>query len=253
MIKPAFAAAVAVATLALPHAAPLHAASVEIDAEGPVIELSITEEVEAEPDMVTIGAGVSTDAPTAVEALRLNSVEMRRVIDRIKALGVDEKDIQTSGISLNPDYDYNSETRQSKIKGYTASNQVRVKLRDIDATGRVLDALVVAGANDLSGPNFSIADDTAAKAQARQRAIARGEKRALEYAAMLGFDGVKVLQVEEGISGRSQYAGRAAMSIETELPADAAAPIQPGLVSSGVSITITYELTGGEAASTTEE
>src|SRR3546814_12041918 len=64
----------------------------------PLVELMILEEIELAPDMAIISAGVTSDAPTAVEAMRQNSVEMRRVIDRIKAQGVAEKDIQTSGI-----------------------------------------------------------------------------------------------------------------------------------------------------------
>lgn len=253
MIKPAFAAAVAFATLGHLNAAPLCAASVEIEAEGPVIELSIYEEVEAEPDLVTIGAGVATDALTAVEALRLNSVEMRRVIERVKALGIDEKDIQTSGISLNADYSYNDQTRQSEFKGYSASNRVSIKLRDIDTTGQALDALVVAGATDLSGPSFMLSDDTAAKTQARTRAMARGEELALEYAAKLGMDGAKVLMVEEGTAGRSISRGNVLGAFAAKTSVETMAPVQPGMVSTGVLLTITYELTGGEAASTTGE
>ncbi|MEL7218482.1 MAG: SIMPL domain-containing protein, partial [Pseudomonadota bacterium] len=116
---------IATAMAACALSAPAHAATIEIESEGPVIELSIFESVTAEPDMATISAGVSTTATSAVEAMRLNSAEMTRVINQIKALGVDEKDIQTTGINLNARYDYNRTSRENEFRGYqvmTAGN-----------------------------------------------------------------------------------------------------------------------------------
>ncbi len=224
-------------------AAPAHAANIEIEAEGPVIELNIYESIEAEPDIVEIGAGVSTNATTAVEAMRQNAVEMQRVVDRIKSLGVAERDIQTSGISLNPRYEYNRTTEQNVFVGYQVSNRVSVKLREIEETGAVLDALVVAGATDLSGPNFSIEDDTAAKTTARKRAIERANARAAEYAQMLGHDGYKVLEINESISGRGEaLVGTAMRTADIQLTSAPKSPVQPGLVSTGISLTIKYEL-----------
>ncbi len=230
--------ALAAATLAIPATA--SAQLVEIEASGPVIELSVFERVTAEPDLVTIGAGVTSNATTAVEAMRLNSAEMQRVIDRIKSLGVPDEDIQTTGINLSPRYDYDRANQRQIFRGYTVSNRVSVKLREIEATGEVLDALVVAGATDLSGPSFSIENDEAAKDIARAAAVQRAEERANAYAAMYGYDGVRVLSITEAIQGYSQGPQPrvyAADAIEAQ-----AAPVQPGLVSTGVSITIKYEM-----------
>ena len=234
--------ALAASTLAIPA----HAAVVEIESEGPVIELSIFESVTAEPDMATISAGVSTSAPTAVEAMRLNSVQMRQMIDQIKAQGVDEKDIQTTGINLNARYEYNRTTQQNEFRGYQVSNRVSVKLREIEETGQVLDALVLAGATDLAGPSFSIEDDAAAKDQARGRAVERAQDRARAYAAMLGYDEVRVLEISEAIQGRGP-AQQVAMRSAMEADVQAAPPVQPGMVSTGVSITIKFELVGTES------
>ncbi len=143
------------------------AAEVQVTNNGPVVELTINENVEAEPDLVTVSAGVTTQARTAVEAMRTNATQMTAVIDRNKALGVPQRDIQTAGISLGAQYDYNQATQRQVFRGYQASNRVSVKLRDIPRTGEVLDALVAAGATDLGGPDWSIDDDTAARAQAR--------------------------------------------------------------------------------------
>lgn len=230
----------AASALTLPAHA-LAAANVDITANGPVVELSVSESVDVAPDTATIGAGVTTEAGTATEALRQNSAEMQTVIARIKALGVAEKDIQTTGINLSARYDYDQQTQRQVFRGYQASNRVSVILRKIDDTGRVLDALVAAGANDLNGPNFSIDDDTAAKVAARKRAVARAEAQAKEYAVMLGYDGVKVLAINESIVGNGPMPemtkGRGLYGIAAD-----AAPVQPGMVQAGVNIAITYEL-----------
>ena len=239
MIRPALALAATAAAIALP--AQTYAANVEIDASGPVIELDIYEAVTVAPDMATIGAGVTSEAPTAVEALRMNSAEMQKVIDRIKALGIAEKDIQTTGINLSARYDYDREGQRQIFRGYQVSNRVSVNLRKIEDTGKVLDALVAAGATDLSGPNFSIENDDAAKDAARKRALERATDRATAYAAMLGYDGARVLSVRESISGSGPMPEGAMLRMSADMPS-AAPPVQPGMVATGVSISITYEL-----------
>ena len=244
MLKPL--AALAVAAAALPAHA-LAAPNVEIGASGPVVELNVFESVDVAPDTATIGAGVTTDAATATAALRQNSTEMQKVIARIKALGVAEKDIQTTGISLNARYDYDQQTQRPVFRGYQASNRVSVILRTIDDTGRVLDALVEAGANDISGPAFSIDDDTAAKNAARQRAVERANAQAKAYAEMLGFDGAKVLAITESLVGHGAMPEMAKSRGVMATAADAA-PVQPGMVQTGVNVSITYELTKSTAA-----
>lgn len=238
MMKPAIALAAATA-LTLPVTG-LAAANVDIASNGPVVELNVFESVDVAPDLATIGAGVTTEAPTATEALRQNSSEMQKVIARIKALGVAEKDIQTTGINLNARYDYDQQTQRQVFRGYQASNRVSVILRKIDDTGRVLDALVQAGATDLSGPNFSIDDDTAAKDAARARAVERAGAQAKAYAAMLGYDGARVLAISESMAGNGPMPVMAKSRMMAEMAE--AAPVQPGMVQAGVNVSITYEL-----------
>ncbi len=233
-------AAIALAALA---STPALSAGVEIEAKGPVIELSVYESVNVDPDMATIGAGVTTEAATATAALRQNSVEMRRVIDRIKKLGIAEKDIQTTGINLHPRYDYDQQNQRQVFRGYQVSNRVSVKLRKIEDTGKVLDELVSAGATDLSGPSFSIENDDLAKDAARKRAVERARDRANAYAAMFGYSGVRVLQVSESVVGRGPMPITRDVSVEMAKASDA--PVQPGQVEAGVNVSITFEMTGG--------
>ena len=221
-------------------ASPAAAANIEIATSGPVVELSITESVKARPDIATIGAGVTTLAPTAVEAMRANAKDMNSVIDRIKALGIAKDDIQTTGISLNAQYDYDRTAQKQVFRGYRASNQVSVVLRDLDDAGKVLDALVAAGATDLSGPNFSIEDDTKAKAAARKAAVERARAQAMEYAEVSGYKGIRLLEISEAIRSTPQPMMRVAMDMAAEA---APTPVEPGLVAASVSISVKYEMT----------
>ena len=236
-----------VSTLALIPAAaamtasPLSAAEVQIQASGPVIELTISEEVKAEPDIANVSAGVSSEAKTAVEAMRINAREMTAVIDRIKALGIDAKDIQTTGVNLNALYDYNQQTQRQVFRGYAASNRVSVILRDVARTGSVLDALVAAGATDIGGPSFAIDDDTAAKAQARKAAMQSARTRAMEYAGWAGYSDIRLLEVSESVMSSGPQPMMRTMDASIEV--QATTPIQPGMVGTGVTITVKYEMT----------
>lgn len=224
-------------------AAPATAAEVQIQATGPVVELTVTESVEGEPDIVDVGAGVTSQAQTAVEAMQQNATAMAAVVERIKALGIAERDIQTTGISLGAQYDYDQQNRRQVFRGYQASNRVSVKLRDVQATGRVLDALVAAGATDLSGPNWSVEDDSAARSQARTTAMEAARLRALEYARLAGYSDIRLLEISETFAPPRPMpmAGRA---VELQA-ASADTPVQPGLVESSVTVTVKYELSGG--------
>lgn len=225
----------AASALAVPAAAEVH-----VESKGPVVELTVNESVEAEPDIVTVSAGVTSQARTAVEAMRSNAQAMTAVIDRIKALGVPERDIQTIGISLGAMYDYNQTTQRQVFRGYQASNRVSVKLRQIDRTGEVLDALVAAGSTDLGGPDWSIDDDTAARTQARRQAMETAHAQALEYARAAGYSDIRLLEVSETIASQPPMPFMRTVAVEQ---AAASTPTQPGLVQAGVTVRVSYEMT----------
>jgi uncharacterized protein YggE len=216
------------------------AAAVEVTSTGPVVELTVNESVEAEPDVVTVSAGVTTQAPTAVEAMRANAQSMTAVIDRIKALGVPERDIQTTGINLGAMFDYDQASRRQVFRGYQVSNRVSVKLHGIERTGEVLDALVAAGATDLGGPEWSIDDDTAARAQARRAALETAHAQALEYARASGYSDIRLLEISEAVGSQPPMPFLRAARAEA---ADVATPVQPGMVRAAVAVRVTYEMT----------
>ncbi len=215
------------------------AANVEIVAHNPVIELSVSEQVDSAPDTATFSTGVETRAPTATQALRDNSVQARAVIDRLKSLGIAEKDIQTTGINLRADYDYDQESRENRFVGYVVSNQVSATVKDISKLGQILDAIVTSGATNLNGPSFSISDDSKLKDVARERALANAKARAMSYARAEGYSGVRVLSISEGMSHQSE----APMMRMEASTSKSAPPIAPGQVGTVVSLNITYEMT----------
>lgn len=231
-----------IAVAATGMAASASAAEIQIAVAGPVVELSVSETVKAKPDIATVGAGVTTLAPTAVEAMQRNAREMDGVIAKIKALGIAGDDVQTTGINLYAQYDYDQAQRRQVFRGYQASNQVSVTLRKVMDTGKVLDALVAAGATDINGPSFSIDDDTAAKAQARKAAMTRARDQAVEYAKMAGYSGVRLLEVNEAISFSPPMPMMKAMA-EVASDAGSRTPVEPGLVGTSVTVTVKYEMT----------
>ena len=222
-------------------AAPAGAAEIQLQSQGPVVELSVTETVKARPDLATVSAGVTTQAPTAVEAMRLNANAMDAVVQRIKSLGIAADDIQTTGIDLGAQYDYDQSRQRQVFRGYQASNRLSVILRKVPDTGRVLDTLVAAGVTDISGPSFSIDDDTGPRAQARKAALDKAKSQAEDYARWAGYSGVRLLQVSELLNpGRPipMMEGRMAMAQDAK-----ATPVEPGLVGTSVTVNVTYELT----------
>lgn len=225
-------------------AAPASAASIQIATNGPVVELNVTESVKQKPDMATISAGVTTRAQTAQQAMQQNATQMNSVINRIRSLGIARDDVQTAGINVHAEYDYDSNAHKQVFRGYQASNRVTVVLRDLDRMGATLDALVVAGATDINGPNFSLEDDTAQRSIARKQAVARAFAKAREYAAAAGYGGVRLLEIDEG--GSSAPPPRPVAFKVAESAAQAPTPIEPGLVVTSVSIDAKFELMGGK-------
>ena len=169
---------------------------------GTRLDISATGETTRVPDVAIISAGVVTRAPTAAAAISENSARMDRVLAALKRAGVADRDVQTSSINLNPEYRY-QENRAPELVAYSATNQVSIRFRDIRSSGKILDALVAEGANQINGPTLTIDKPEAALDEARVNAIANGRARADLYARALGKRVVRVVSVSEG--GGSYY------------------------------------------------
>lgn len=175
----------------------------------------------ARPDIAHVSVGVQTQAPSAQQAQADNNQQMQAVIDRVKALGIQDRDIRTSGISLHP---IHGEER-NQITGYQASNNVRVTVRDVNQAGQVLDAAVTAGANLAGNITFGIQDDKQLRQQALQAAVQDARTKADALAQPLSLRITSVVAVSEerfgGPRPMEDFARPAAM-------AQGAVPVEPG-------------------------
>ncbi|MDQ2701534.1 MAG: SIMPL domain-containing protein [Pseudomonadota bacterium] len=165
--------------------------------DGTLLSVSAQAEASRAPDVATLSAGVVTQAADANAAMRDNAAQMDKVMAAIRAAGIAERDIQTSGISVHPQYRY-AENQPPAITGYQASNTVNLKVRDIANLGKVLDALVASGANQVNGPGFEIDKPEVVYDEARREALKKAQARARMYASELGLKVRRIVSIDEG-------------------------------------------------------
>jgi uncharacterized protein len=210
--------------------------------ETTLVAVSAHAEARRPPDIATLSAGVVSLAPDANSAMRGNAEQMSRVVAAIKAAGIADKDVQTSGVSLNPDYQHLA-NRPPRIKGYYASNTVSVTVRDVGHLGEILDALVAIGANQINGPTFDIEDKDAVLDEARAKALDKARARAEGYAKRLGLRVTRVVSIDEtGGRGVPIPMRMRANAVAQAADAYAEAPIAPGENVLGLSLDVVYEL-----------
>ncbi len=222
----------------------LRTSELKIDPANPVIDLSVTESVTSAPDMASFSTGVETSALKARDAIQKNAVKMSAVMAQLKAIGIADKDIQTSALSLRRDVDY-LPTGKTRFKGYTVANQVSAKLRDLSRLGDVLDALAAGGATEFNGPNFELDNNETAKNAARDKAWATATKLAEYHARKAGFSGVKVVRVSEAISQQSQqeplYMVKQAYAAEAAADATST-PMAAGEIATEVRLSVSFTM-----------
>jgi uncharacterized protein YggE len=240
--------------MALAQQAPT--ASIAEMASTPLVRVNITEALRTPPDEASMTVGTQAKAPTATAAVAANKVKTEKLLATIRAAGIRERDIQTQGIQLQPDYRWDNEPngrgRQTLI-GYIASNSVQIKTRNIGTLTSLLDALTTAGADSVYGPNFGISDPSPLRREARVRAMERGKAEASEYARNNGYASVRLLSVEEGAS----YRGTDVIVTGSRIAAVAAPPppppprpgperdsgiVAPGQLETSVSLNLLYRM-----------
>lgn len=193
-------------------------------------------EVKGKPDTATVQIGVETEAQTAQEALAQNNAQAQAIIQKLKELGVAEKDIQTSSFNIFPNY--GNDGRQ--VSGYRVSNIVSVTIRNLDQAGTLLDQVVQAGANSVYGVSFSVANPEALLEQARTAAIENAKARATQLAGASGAAVGEVLLISENISSQPPIPMPMARA---EAAQDAASvPVQAGEQSFTVDVQVTFAL-----------
>ena len=204
-------------------------AMAESNAEKLVRTISVTGEGEttAKPDMATMQIGVDRKAVTARAALQANSEAMDAAIGALKKAGVAQKDMQTSNVSLYPDYVYDRQAEEQRLRGYRASNTLTVKFRDLDKMGSVLEAAVASGANELRGISFGFTDPKPLFEKARTAAVKDAKAKASLYAEAAGVRLGDLITIgEPGLS--MPVALKQAEADVVRVTASRAVPIQAG-------------------------
>jgi len=197
-------------------------------------------EVRGAPGKATISTGVVSEAATAAAALAANSKAMAAAIARLKALGIADRDLQTSNFSVVPRYfSARNSKKPPSIVGYTVSNQLAVVVRELSELGQVLDAVVSQGANQISGPRFGFDDPEKLRDIARARAAADALRKANLYASALGVTLGPILSVSE--TGR--FSPRPiAMAARMESMAARDVPIEAGELGLNAQVNIVWEI-----------
>jgi uncharacterized protein YggE len=238
-MRKALIAALALGAAAWTAPATAQQAAITQTIAGTRLDVTATGDVTRVPDVAIISAGVVSRAATATGALQDSANRMDRVLAALKRAGVADRDIQTSSVNLNPEYRY-PENQSPQLVGYTATNTVTIRFRDIRNSGKILDALVAEGANQINGPSLTIDKPEAALDEARAKAIAAGRARAELYARSLGMRVVRVVSVSE--SGGYAVPPPAPPMPMMAAESRAYTKIEPGEQKLQVSLAITFEL-----------
>jgi uncharacterized protein YggE len=198
------------------------------------ISVNGTGRILVKPDVADLSLGVSIVRDKAKDSEAAAADAMAKVIAALKAAGVKDADIQTAQLSLQPEYDWSSNTQ--RLTGYRTDNLVTVVVRDLTKVGETIDSAVDAGATNVNGISFRVDDQSPVEAQARDAAMhdAKAKADALAKAAGVNITGVaSISEVSTPIPGPIMYATGA-------VARDSATPVQPGNVTLEVTVTVTY-------------
>ncbi|MBE1282559.1 MAG: DUF541 domain-containing protein [Rhodobacteraceae bacterium] len=207
-----------------------------------LITVSGQGQVDAVPDMATITLGVTHEHAEAGQAMDAVSLAMTEMLSRLKALGLEDRQIQTTQITLNPlwanrNHDSNSAPR---ITGFVASNAVSVNVLDLDHLGRVMDAVLTGGANDFNGLRFGLQEPEPLMSQARAKAVDDAIRKARELATAAGIELGDVMSITEHGGGR-------VTPVHAEMSARAASvPVAAGEMAVTVGVNMVFEIEDAE-------
>jgi len=210
-----------------------YARTITIDGEG---------KVTAKPDIALINLSVVSQGSTVKQVTLDGNQKMTEVINAVKALGVDAKDVMTSSYNLYPDYAY-PENQQPQIKGYSLTQGIAVKVRKLDTVDDVLDVGIKSGANQVGQLSFDIDEDSALKKEARDMAFKKAREKADQMASAAGVSIGRVITFSEGYSAPvtpmyRQYD----MAYATSAEMAPAPSIEPGSKELVVTVSVTYEI-----------
>ena len=195
--------------------------------------------IKVKPDHAEIRVGVVSDAPTAQAAAQSNARETSQVIDTLRAAVGKAGQLKTSGYAISPQYQYGNNA-PPKLTGYRATNTVLVEMDDISAVGKVIDASVKAGANEMNGISFSLRDEQPVLEQALTEAATKARANAEAIAKALGAKVVAVIDAEA--TGSQQPPIRPMAMVARAMPKAESTPVEAGTLEVSASVTVTLQI-----------
>jgi uncharacterized protein YggE len=235
------AAALFASALALPLTTPAHAE----DSNPREARIVVSGEAQSAiaPDLAIVALGVTETRKTAREALSANNASMAAVLKALKADGMADKDLQTSGFSIQPDYSYpqneDGTPKPPVLNGYTVSNMLSVRIRDLSKVGAVLDTAVTLGVNQGGDIRFTNLDPQKAIAAAREGAMKDAIAKARTLADSAGVALGRVVEISESTS-RPEPVPMVRMAMAKE--AADAVPVASGENSYAVTVNVTFAI-----------
>jgi uncharacterized protein len=190
--------------------------------------------VTSKPDEAVISLGVQTQAQTATDALSQNASKMNDVVDAILGLGIDKADISTDSVSLSPQTNNDG----TQVIGYIAQNSVSVTVHDLSKAGTVIDKANAAGSNIVNGISFQVSQNSPALTAALTDAVKDAKSRADAMAAGAGATVGSVISITD----QSTPQPPVPFAFDKAMAAGAATPIEPGTVSTTVTVTAVWSL-----------
>lgn len=188
------------------------------------------------PNIAELKIGLISEGKNLVEVQKENTKRFNLVINFLKEQGINEKDIRTENYSITPKYRYD---KVMEIVGYTVSQNLSVKVRDLNKVGVILGGAVKNGANNVSGPNFTVEDEKVYLDKARENAIKEAKEKAEKIAKAAGFRLGKIISITESLyTPPPVYFGVATEKAES-IPTP---KIEPGSQEIKITVTITYEI-----------
>jgi uncharacterized protein YggE len=185
------------------------------------------------PDSAHVTSGVTTTGKTVKEAIGANSKLMAAVTAALSASGIDQRDIQTSQLSVQPIYVTPEPRTEQKLSGYRVTNQVSVKIRQVDKVGDIVDRVTAAGATDVGNIAFLVSDKSKALDQAREAAITDARRKAEIYARASGISVGRTIWITEN--------SRISAPLEPALQRALPVPVATGENTFQVRVTVGYE------------
>lgn len=216
-----------------------NAANTDEKATKRTINVSGMASIKVTPDIAYVSLGVITEDKNALTAQKENAKKMSAVIAKIKASGIKSEDIKTVNYYISPKYDYNKETGQSNIVGYTVNNTVQVTVRDLNKTGNIIDIASDEGVNSATGISFGLSDNEKYYNQALEKAVKNAQKKAETMASVYGIKLKMPVTITEN-SGytpiytmRESFAKASADFVNT--------PVEAGNLEVSANVSIVYE------------